>query len=223
MALLIDGYNLLHATNLFGAEEGSFQKSREALITFLVSSLTEAERAQTRIIFDAADAPPGLPSHETASGIQIRYARDYPDADSLIEELLEDEPAPRGLLVISSDHRVQRAARRRGAQRIDSERWYSELWQRRVALRQAQHRPTPEKPIGQLSPTEIAYWVEEFVCENLPYLPASPSSTIPPSGSQATPGSVEPAPTFENPFPPGYADDLLEEEKGRWDEEGGHG
>ena len=203
MPLLIDGYNLLHATDIFGDETGpnTFQRSREALLAFLTASLNESERAQTTIVFDAAEAPPGLPNHYTIDGLQVIYARDYPDADTLIEEMIEDHTAPRGLLVISSDHRVQRAARRRGSKYTDSERWYSELWRRRVELRRNQQKSVPEKPMGDLTPEEIADWVEQFDCDDLPEMPATP---------KASPD--EPPAKFENPFPEGYADDLLEGE-----------
>ena len=144
----------MHATDIFGDDTGpsSFRRSREALLAFLVASLNESERAQTTIVFDAAEAPPGLPNHYAIEGLQVIYARDYPDADTLIEEMIEEHTAPRGLLVISSDHRVQRAARRRGSKYTDSERWYSELWRRRVELRSNQQKSVPEKPMGELSP-----------------------------------------------------------------------
>ena len=200
MPLLIDGYNLLHATDIFGDDTGpnTFQRSREALLAFLAASLNEGERRQTTIVFDAAEAPPGLPNHYTVEGLQVIYARDYPDADTLIEEMIEEHTAPRGVLVVSSDHRVQRAARRRGAKYTDSERWYSELWQRRIELRRNQQKSVPEKPVGQLSTEEIAYWVEQFDSDDLPELPAP---------KQKSPD--KPSATFENPFPEGYADDLL--------------
>ena len=164
MSLLIDGYNLLHATDLFGEGTGlgSFQRSREALVAFLAASLNESERKQTTIVFDAAEAPAGLPSCYFVEGIRVVFARDYPDADTLIEEMIEDHTAPRGLLVVSSDHRVQRAARSRGAKRVDSERWYTELWQRHIALRRDQQKSVPEKPMGRLGSDEIAYWVKQF-------------------------------------------------------------
>jgi len=201
MFLLIDGYNLLHATDIFGegSGPGSFQRSREALVAFLAASLSDTERAQTTIVFDATEAPPSLPNHYTVEGIQVVYARDYPDADTLIEEMIEEHPAPRGVLVVSSDHRVQRAARRRGAKYTDSERWYSELWQRRIELRRNQQKSIPEKPVGLPSATEIAYWVEQFGGDDLPELPAS---------QQSQSGKTDPPATYD-PFPEGYADDLL--------------
>jgi len=206
MLLLIDGYNLLHATDIFGEGTGasSFQRSREALLAFLVASLNDSERVQTTIVFDAAEAPPGLPNHYTLEGLQVVYARDYPDADTLIEEMIEDHPAPRGVLVVSSDHRVQRAARRRGAKYTDSDRWYTKLWQRRIEQRRSKQKAIPEKPVGQLSPKEIAYWIEQFDSEDLPDLSASKKAKA--DDPPATPDS---SPDGYGPFPEGYADDLL--------------
>ena len=115
MALLIDGYNLLHATGISGkgSGPGGFQRSREALLNFLAASIEPAERAQTTIVFDAADAPPGLPRTMTQEEMTVRYATDYPDADTLIEELISEHSTPRKLLVVSSDHRIQRGAKHR--------------------------------------------------------------------------------------------------------------
>ncbi len=202
MSLLIDGYNLLHATDIFGegAGAGSFQRSREALLAFLTTSLNESERLRATIVFDASDAPPGLPNHYKVEGLTVIFARDYPDADALLEEIIEDHAAPRGLLVVSSDHRVQRAARRRGAKRIDSDRWYSEIWQRRVDLRRQQQQSIPDKPVGKLSASEIAYWVEQFeMSDDAPSMPPSPKDE-----------DQRPSGEIDNPFPPGYGEDLID-------------
>jgi predicted RNA-binding protein with PIN domain len=165
MPLIIDGYNLLYVTGIVGdpaGQGGTFQRSREALLNFLASSLPEAERGQTTIVFDAAEAPPGLPRTVTHRGMTVRYASDYTDADALIEQLIEEHHSPRKLLVVSSDHRVQRAAQRRRAVHIDSERWYSELWQRRLETERAAGHEEPDKPVMQLTAAEIEYWVKKF-------------------------------------------------------------
>ncbi len=199
MPLIIDGYNLLHATDIFGAEPGNFQQSREALLAFLGAALEVKERRETVIVFDAAQAPPGLPGTVTYEQIIVRYARNYPDADALIEELIERHPAARSLLVVSSDHRVQRAARRGGAKWIDSQLWYSDLWKRRVQARQQQMKSLPEKPIGALSPQDIAYWVQQFGGDESEETTQQRSPRVAPSPKQK-----------KNPFPPGYGEDLLQ-------------
>ncbi len=208
MALLIDGYNLLHVTAFFGEGrgQGTFQHAREALLRFLAASLTENERTNTTVVFDAAGAPPGLPSSIRVEDISVRYAAGYPDADSLIEELIQSENAPRSLLVVSSDHRIQRAARRRRAKAIDSDRWYSELWQRRVTSRSTQQMAFPEKPLGELSPAEIAYWVSAFSTPDVKEKSASPEW----GGPSQSPTDIQDS---DNPFPPGYGEDLLRDDE----------
>lgn len=162
MPLIIDGYNLLYVTGIVGdpiGPGGTFQRSREALLNFIATSIPEDERALTTIVFDAADAPPGLPRTVSHRGMTVRYASDYINADELIEQLITKHHSPRGLLVVSSDHQIQRAAKRRKAAFIDSDRWYSELWQRRLELQQA---PQLDKPATQLTTAEIEYWVAKF-------------------------------------------------------------
>jgi len=186
MALLIDGYNLLHVSDIFAGEGAGTElhRSRMALLDFLATSIDPRERNQTTIVFDAAGAPPGLPRSMTHEGMTIHFARRHSDADEMIEELLEQWPAPRELVVVSSDHRVQRAARRRGAVFIDSEQWFTELRAARTqgAEKDKGHADLDEKA----TPDEIAHWVDEFA--------DAPSDDSP-----------------ANPFPPGYADDMTEE------------
>src|SRR5687767_9713356 len=103
MALLIDGYNLLHVTEIFGGPGAGTElhRTRLALLDYLSATIDDRERSQSAIVFDAAGAPPGLPSSLVHSGIKVHFARRHSDADELIEELLEQHPAPRSLLVVS--------------------------------------------------------------------------------------------------------------------------
>ncbi len=210
MRLLIDGYNLLHVTDLFGTGKlaGTLQGSREALLAFLGAALSAGERRATTIVFDAAGAPPGLPKTVHHEHVTVRYAREYADADALLEELIEQHRAPRSLLVISSDHRVQRAARRRGSKYMDSEAWYGGL----LVRRSQQRGPADSRPTAGGS---IDYWVGEFSSTETERmedeLRSAKAPRLKPKTSKRTPHAPPTAEgTFENPFPPGYGDDLLE-------------
>ncbi len=201
MTLIIDGYNLLHVTGISGGGgKHSFQRSREALLNFLAEALPAEERVQTTIVFDAAEAPPGLPRTLSHQGMTVRYAADYMDADALIEQLIREHTAPRSLLVVSSDHRIQRAAGRRRAAWIDSDRWYAELWQQRLEARSTAEVGQFDKPFTQLTPGEIEYWVARFA-------PESPDLGT----ESAEPNQPSPEASPEFPFPEGYADDLWED------------
>ena len=107
MPLLIDGYNLLHATGIVGPGHGAgrLRAERLALLNFLAESIDPAELPHTTVVFDAREAPPGLPRQSwSIGGITVRFATQYESADELIEELIQAASAPRRLVVVSSDH-----------------------------------------------------------------------------------------------------------------------
>lgn len=199
MALLIDGYNLLHQAGIFGRGRGggSLQRSREALLRFLAASISPEELSRTTIVFDASQAPPGLPRTVTFEAMTVRYASDYEDADALIEELIAADHSPRSLLVVSSDHRLQRAARKRKAVFMDSDRWYAELVRSRQQDRERSLKPTALKPTGKLSAAEVKYWLDQFRMEEF-------------DSKEIVEAKEEELP-LENPFPPGYAEDLFDD------------
>ena len=162
MALLIDGYNLLHVTSIFGPPGAGTElhRTRLAFLNFLASSLNKRERKVTTIVFDGAGAPPGLPESLLHDGITVRFARRHSNADEMIEEMLETWRNPRALTVVSSDHRVQRAARHAGATFVDSERWYTDIKSTLRARNAAESERA--KPSGRPTPEELDYWVSEF-------------------------------------------------------------
>jgi predicted RNA-binding protein with PIN domain len=158
MTLIIDGYNLLHASGVFGDERGprGFEKSRLALLDMLVALLGEAVD-DTIVVFDAARAPDGLPARLSHGGIRVWFAREYPDADSLIEELVEENEAPSSLLVVSGDRRLQAAARRRRANAVSSEEWLATMREQR-----RERRRQPETKPPEPGPADIEGWKRYF-------------------------------------------------------------
>jgi uncharacterized protein len=163
MSLIIDGYNLIHAAGIVGrgVGPGGLERSRLAVLNFVVESVPPAELATTTVVFDAQDAPPGLPREMVHRGIMVRFSTGYESADELIEHLIERESAPRRLIVVSSDHRLHRAARRRKAQAIDSDIWYEQT----IAERNLRHRAAktgPQKPPAPLPAGEVEYWLAKF-------------------------------------------------------------
>jgi predicted RNA-binding protein with PIN domain len=158
MTLIIDGYNLLHASGVFGPDRGprGFEQSRIALLDLLLDLLGD-EAAKTIIVFDAAKAPDGLPGRCTHGPLRVWYAREYPDADSLIEEIVEDDTAPRDLMVVSSDRRLQAAARRRRAMAVGSAEWLAERRERRRSNRRRSDAKPPEP-----GPEDVDWWKRYF-------------------------------------------------------------
>lgn len=162
MSLIIDGYNLLHASGILGGSgPGGLERARRGLLGFLANSLSEKQRAKTVIVFDAHDPPWGLSRRAEYEGITIYFASRHADADSLIEELIAQESAPKRLTVVSSDHRLHRAAKRRKATAVDSDRWIAEVRRARQSAGDAGPQET-QKPDGPFSPGEVEFWLREF-------------------------------------------------------------
>ncbi len=147
MLLLVDGYNLLHVSGIFGpvGAPSTLEQSRRALLEFLAAQLPGPLRRQTTVVFDAAAAPPGLPSQLVHAEMMVRFAPRKQTADDLIADLIAGEADPRHLSVVSSDHAVQRSARQRGAKFVDSDVWIRELRKSAAASSTA---PVGEKPPG---------------------------------------------------------------------------
>lgn len=157
MTLIIDGYNLLHASGVFGAERGprGFEQSRLTLLD-LLADLLGTEASKTIVVFDAVNAPDGLPGRHVHRGLRVWFAREYPDADSLIEELIDDDNAPQSLTVVSSDRRLQAAARRRRAGAVDCEAWLADLRAR------SRRRDNVDAKPAEPSPYDVEAWKRYF-------------------------------------------------------------
>ena len=129
--LLIDGYNLLHAAGFARKRygPGQFEKCRQRLLQGLADRLSGKQRGRATVVFDAQQAPADVPSVQRFAGISVVFSVGS-DADSLIEAMLDQHSAPRQVLVISSDHRLQKAASRKRASWMDSDKF----WDREVVV-----------------------------------------------------------------------------------------
>ena len=125
---LLDGYNVIFSCGLYGkhATAESLAQGRERLLKEITQRFG-AKSGNVTVVFDAKKTPlSGQKKQQVEYGIDVHYAIGYSNADLLIDELISIHPDPQRLTVISSDHWVQNAARRRRAQFVDSEQWYFE-------------------------------------------------------------------------------------------------
>ena len=159
MRYLIDGYNLLHAIGWLGGKVGphGLEKARLALLGHLIGS-HGAQVADVTVVFDAAGAPPDAVPEETYQGIHIYYALDG-EADDVIEDLIQRESMPRRLTVVSDDHRLQQAGRRRRCPVLGCMKYVDHM--ERLRRRKPTAEETPTKPEG-MSDEETRHWLREF-------------------------------------------------------------
>lgn len=169
MRLLIDGYNLLFQSIVI--ERGlqgrnALRAARGRLMELLFELIDDSERVGTMIVFDAKEAPPGLPDRYVHHGIQIVFARDWDSADELIQLEIRKHPTPKRLTVVSSDHAIHKKAIARGAKVLDSDEWLDEQFDRQRRQRKAKDddaaNPDPDIKQRELSDDEKRKWLEDF-------------------------------------------------------------
>jgi predicted RNA-binding protein with PIN domain len=165
--IIIDGYNLLHTlgTRRSLGGPGNLQRAREELAGRIASRLEPEQRSRTTIIFDANSENRDLPAVLEVQGIRVEFARDYEDADSMIEQLLQQHSAPRSVIVVSNDRRVRQAAGRRRARAVDCESWFDALGQPTAG--RAEEEPgipadDDRKPSEEMSAAERESWLKLF-------------------------------------------------------------
>jgi predicted RNA-binding protein with PIN domain len=170
LLLLIDGYNVVAPVAPPGRipDPTWLQRERNQLVRRLVKHLSEDIRKRTCIVFDAANPPTDRPSEFDVDGIQVRFAVDYPEADDLLEQIITSHSAPKNLAVVSSDHRVQTAANRRGSQTFDSQPWLDDLMDGRIGLAPAQSsragqgsEANSDKP-DSIDDDDVQQWMSDF-------------------------------------------------------------
>lgn len=201
------------------------QRARTALIN-LVHRFGSQSPGEATIVFDSSDAPKNLPKSFSQNGINVLFAVDFDTADELIIEMIRKEPVPAKLTVVSSDWQIKTAALRRKATPINSDDWYDQIIERRnLESRQRKHSQNKapasvvqkkEKPQSQ-KPLDIDSWLNFFDIDS--------DETISEIEDELNPSQPPPAKKeelkqdvpeeffeeFENPFPPGYGEDLLGE------------
>jgi predicted RNA-binding protein with PIN domain len=161
MRYLIDGYNLLHAMGLFGPAKGAPNALAAARLDLLsrLRALFGDDAGRVTVVFDAARVPRrGLPEHDYC-GIHVRFAVRQ-EADDLIEAMVQSEPSPQSLTVVSDDHRIQVAVRRRRCGVLGCDEFLD------VAERQSRpasaNTPSPQGKPDAVSQEERQRWIDEF-------------------------------------------------------------
>lgn len=165
--VIIDGYNLLHTlgTRRSLGGPGNLQRAREHLAGRIAAQMSPEERSRTTIVFDANNESRNCPSATVVQGIEVLFARDFDDADSMIEHLVKKHSTPQSLVVVSNDRRVRQAADRRRARAVDCESWFEGLMRKsppETATDAGQDVEEIKLRDRELSAEERALWLNLF-------------------------------------------------------------
>jgi uncharacterized protein len=156
---LIDGYNLIHALGMIRklTGPGELEESRRTLLTFLAKAFGD-NASRVTVVFDARHAPRGLPRCQEIHGLHVHFAPNDQSADDVIETLIGEAGQPHALVVISNDHRLQLAARHRGA-RTWSHDELLDFLEKRLPTTATN---TEVEPAIKMSAEELRRWLKEF-------------------------------------------------------------
>lgn len=180
--LLIDGYNLMFASQLVGRGRGPgwLEAARNRLIRLLRSKLHSELLARTVVVFDAQPVPfqrrqeeesefsPLDSSSRDDRALKILYASDHDDADEMILSMIQSHPTPKQLSVVSSDQRIRRKTQARAAISWTSESFLEQLERGRFEQADAQSERTDHDPhgdkdsLGLLDAESIEQWKRTF-------------------------------------------------------------
>lgn len=222
MDTIIDGYNLIFQCGLQTTSTASdmLHQSRNRLLHEIASFAGVQCAKRTTIVFDAAHRPlKATTNRYRIKNVLVLYADQFDDADSMIEYLISRHAAPKKLTVVSSDHRLHKAASRRRAIPIDSAVWYDRLLAGNfMAKTESVKLPPPDGLSAVDWHHELgtnAVDLNAIEAEVEAELGNKIESDIAPAGGEkrfnVSPGSDPLKGELGNPFPPGYGEDLLEE------------
>ena len=122
-AVLVDGYNVLHAIPRFAPRGGDVAAARDAFERWLAEAGARHRVADVVIVWDGRHGARGT-TH--SRGLRVLYTEAAKTADERILELCREEYADRAesTWVVSSDHGIQTPARELGFTAVGAMTFY---------------------------------------------------------------------------------------------------
>jgi uncharacterized protein len=154
----IDGHNLLHSVQKDDPDSGPISDVR---LCHIIGSYLKLTGQSGEIIFDGI-GPPDKSGFEDISNLEVFFAGLGTDTDTVIEDKISLNTAPRRLRVVSSDRRLRKAARARKAISIKSEVFWNNM-QKQLSRRKAAKEPRAKR--RGLSESETRQWLDIFGIE----------------------------------------------------------
>ena len=158
--LLIDGYNLIKASQLFQGRNDTLKRARHRLQQALAAYGRRADKHIT-LYYDGTGESPNTTS-TSGPHVTIEFSRYPQQADDLIAQAVAQKHGAKWLRVISSDRAVQRSAARHKIRSTCSEDFIDEL----TGPVQASSAPAPTpdgtEPDPSLDPGELDRWEALF-------------------------------------------------------------
>jgi hypothetical protein len=153
--VIIDGHNLLHTIQK--AYEG-FESLTDIRLCGIIDRFLKLTSEKGLIIFDGT-GPRDKERFESFVNLEVFFAGPGHDADTVIEEKISQNTAPRRLTVVSSDRRLRRAAALRRALPVKSQEFWEQV---QKELSRKRHKPEPGAKREGLTEGETQQWLKFF-------------------------------------------------------------
>lgn len=154
MPLILDTFNVLHTVGVLPPDLAGID------VQGLIGLIQSSRYRQEKVIL-ACDGKPKPELVSSDPSITIRFSGAGKPADDLIDQLVRASSAPRKLVVVSSDHAVQRTGRRRRCTVLTSEEFLAHLADDANLPQPRSYRP-PSKPPAEISSDQVDRWIKVF-------------------------------------------------------------
>lgn len=155
---IIDGHNLLHAIIKIDENAGAIT---DVQLCRIIDYYLQLTGQKGELVFDGT-GPREKEAFDSLGNLEIFFAGIRSDADTVIEDKISVNTAPKRLIVVSSDRRVRKAARARKAESIKSEQFWNDL-SKQVNKKRPVREPDAKRQ--GLSEGETKKWLEIFGIE----------------------------------------------------------
>ncbi|MHC5075696.1 MAG: NYN domain-containing protein [Planctomycetota bacterium] len=159
MPFIIDGYNLLHSIHQTSED---WEAVGDIRLCHILGRYFQLIRENGCIVFDGK-GPPEKSRFENIDRLEVLFTGLATDADTVIENKIQSDSAPKGLTIVSSDRRIRRAAALRKATAVKSDAFWQAL---RSQMSQKQKGKTePAAKRKGLNQSETKQWMKYFGIE----------------------------------------------------------
>ena len=157
MAIIVDGYNVLHTSRWLASEWKGVDRAE---FCRLLGSLAKQSGEKITVVFDALPSEPDM-AKTKALNIEVVYSGHGRSADEVIIKMIRASSGPRDLTVVSSDREIKAAARRRGCKVSSAGEFIKASAGQLARARSKQNREPTQKQKG-LTRSETDEWLSEF-------------------------------------------------------------
>lgn len=155
---LIDGHNLLHSIQKDDPDSGPIS---DVQLCHIIGGYLKLTNQKGEIIFDGT-GPPDKSGFDGIDNLEVFFAGLGTDTDTVIEDKITANSAPRRLKIVSSDRRLRDAARMRKAISIKSEVFWNNMQKQFSRKRMAKE---PDAKRRGLTESETRQWLDIFGLE----------------------------------------------------------